>query len=242
MQAFRNSTCSGLLRFLMIAWLPVFISSCAFNITRYTDGPLTQYLSEPIPKLKQPIAKTLSLEKVMFQTAASFKATMISDMVAREIYFMPADVGHEVKSILNMDKEYSENATYQALNLIAKNRAQARHMWSGDTGQLVTTTNSAGQSTQAYIQRQDSMAKAAYKKGDYLGGNIHTSASMNAMKIQQSYERAQATVGFTFAVFNAFSAFGEALIKSDFIELRNWIEFESGAISDNDCFARVMAT
>ena len=232
MHLFCNSTGPDLFRYLMIVWLSVLTSSCTFNITRYTDGPLTQYLSEPIPQINQPIARTLSLEKVMFQTAASLKATMISDMVAREIYFMPEDLGRNVKSILNLDKEYSKDSTYQALNLIARNRAEARQMWSGTTSQTVSSGLVNRQPAKAYIQRQENRAKEAYNKGDYLAGDIHNSAAMNAMKIDQSFSQAQASVDLTFGVLNSLAAAGEALIKNEFIKLRNWIEFESGAIGN----------
>lgn len=73
------------------------ISGCSFNVTRYTDGPLTQYLTEPVPTLNKPIARTLSVEKIMYNTAGSMKAIMISDLVTREIYLMPDEVGIEVK-------------------------------------------------------------------------------------------------------------------------------------------------
>lgn len=207
-------------------------SGCTINMTRYSDGPLTEYLKEPIPRLHKPIAQTLSLEKVTFQTAFGFKATMISDIVAREIYFMPEDVGRQVKEKLNLDKEYSKEATYKALNILARNRTQARHMRSGETMQAVTTTNVSSAWTESYIKRHESMAKLAYKKGDYLGGDIHNSAATNTMRIDQSFGQAQAAVGATFAVLNSMAAVGEELIKTEFIGLRNWIEFESGAIGE----------
>ena len=74
------------------------------------------------------------------------------------------------------------------------------------------------------------MAKEAYRKGDYLGGDIHNSAAMNTLMIDQSFARAQASADMTFSLLNSMAAAGEALIKSKFIKLRNWIEFKSGAI------------
>jgi hypothetical protein len=207
-------------------------SGCTFSVTRYSDGSLTEYLKEPIPRLHEPIAQTLSLEKVTFLTSAGFEAIMISDMVAQEIYILPEDVGHEVKAKMNLDKEYSKEATYQALNILARNRTEARHAQSGATSQAVTTTNISSAATESYIKRQESMAKQAYKKGDYLGGDIHNSAATNTMRIDQSFGQAQAAVGATFAVLNSLAVVGEALIKSEFISLRNWIEFESGAIGE----------
>lgn len=228
MQTFRNSFISGLLRLLFVGGLLVFTSGC-INVTHYTDGQLTQYFSEPIPKLSKPIARTLSLEKITFQTAANFKGTMISDLVAREIYIIPEDVGREVKATLNLDKEYSKEATYRGLNILAKNRTKARHMWSGGSP-TVLPMNTVSSSTDGYIQRQSSMAKEAYKKKDYLKGDIHNSAAINALTGKHAAERTQAVVGTTFAVLNAMAAAGEGLIKGDFINLRNWIEFKSGAI------------
>lgn len=207
-------------------------SGCAFNVTRYTDGPLTDYLAQPVPRLDRPIARTVSLEKVMFQTAASMEATMISDMVAREIYFLPEEVGEQVKRELQLDRHYDAAATYKALNTVARNRAQARHMWDGETAPVPTVTANTSQSTVTYVRRQESMAKAAYDKGDYLAGDIHNSAATNALMIDQSFSQAQATVTTGFAVLNAMAAAGEALIKDDFIRLRNWIVSESGAIGD----------
>lgn len=52
------------------------------------------------------------------------------------------------------------------------------------------------------------------------------------MMIDQSFVAAQASVDFAFASLGAFKALGEQFIKNDFINLRNWIEFKSGAISD----------
>lgn len=231
MQTFRNSTFTGFLKFLMTGWLLVFLSGCVFNVKHYTDGPVTQYFSEPIPKLDRPIARTLSLEKITFQTAANFKGTMISDMVAREIYIIPEDVGHEVKATLNLDKEYSKEATYQGLNILAKNRTKARHMWSG-ANQVALPMNTVNSSTDGYIQRQSSMAKEAYKRGKYLKGDIHNSAAISSLRSKHAAERTQAVVGTTFAVLNAAAAAGEGLIKGEFIDLRNWIEFKSGAIGN----------
>ena len=183
-------------------------SGCTISVTRYSDGPLTEYLKEPIPRLHKPIAQTLSLEKVTFQTASGFKAIMISDMVAQEIYIMPEDVGRQVKAKLNLDKEYSNEATYQALNILARNRTEARHMHSGETSQAVTTTNISSAWTESYVKRHESMANQAYKKGDYLGGDIHNSAATNTMRIDQSFGQAQAAVGATFAVLNSLAAVG----------------------------------
>jgi hypothetical protein len=205
-------------------------SGCAFNVTRYTDGPLTQYLSQPIPKLNRPIARTVSLEKITYQTAGGMKATMISDLVNREIYILPAEVGIEVKKILDLDRQYSKKATYAALNVLAENRTKARHMWRKNNPNIAQSSVTSNSNTSQYILNQESMAKDAYTRGDYLGGDIHNSAATNALMINQSFGQAQATVGAAFSLLNAAASAGEALIKEDFLELRKWFEVESGAI------------
>lgn len=213
---------------LIIICLLLFLSACSF--TRYTDGPLTHYLTQPLPKLSKPIAQTFSLEKISYQTAQNMKAVMISDLVNREIYLLPEHIGKEVKGILKLDEKYNKKATYRALNLIAKNRAKARHLRS--TKSMPSAPPSIASSSD-YIRRQESMAKNAYKKGDYLKGNIHSSAASNAIKIDQSFARAQSAVNVSFSLLNAMAIAGEALIKRDFMRLHRWIEQESGAINKN---------
>jgi len=226
---------SKLYRSLIILFLLIiqFVTSgCSINMTRFTDGPLTQYLKEPIPKLQKPIARTLSLEKVSYQTAGNHKGIMISDLVAREIYLLPEEVGREVGELLKLDDEFSEEATYTALNTIAKNRAKARSISGNNSGPTFSSTSVTSPYTQQYIHNNEIQANAAYKKGDYLKGDIHTSAAANAMTIDQSFQAAQTTVEVSFAVIGGLQALGEYFIKNDFINLRNWIEFKSGAIGD----------
>ena len=118
---------------MILLFVPVLALSvtagCSLKITRYTDGPITQYLAQPIPKTNRPIARTLSLEKVIYNTAGGSRATMISDLVAREVYILPENVGREVKGLLKLDDAFSKKATYTALNTIARNRAPAQVMW-----------------------------------------------------------------------------------------------------------------
>ncbi len=78
-------------------------TACSINMTRYTDGPLTQYLREPIPSLTKPIARTLSMERVTYQTADGYNGTMIGDLVARKIYLLPEEVGREVGGLLRLE-------------------------------------------------------------------------------------------------------------------------------------------
>ncbi len=215
---------------IVTAILLVASSGCAFNVTRYTDGPLTQYLTEPIPKLKRPIARTVSLERITYQTAGGMKATMISDLVGREVYILPAEVGIEVKKTLDLDRQYSKKATYAALNVLAENRTKARHMWRNNNPNIAQPSITSNVNSSQYIKSQESMAKAAYAKGDYLGGDIHNSAATNALMIDQSFGQAQATVGAAFSMLNAMASAGESLLKEDFLELRRWLEVESGAI------------
>jgi len=206
---------------------------CSLHFTRYTDGPLTDYVNEPIPRLQKPLARTMSLEKVMYLTAASMKARMISDMTGREIIFIPADVGGKVKDQLKLDDAFSPDATRAGLNTIAEFRLKARAGESPGAPPAGSSNAPMNASTERYIQRQEMMAKEAYTKGEYLTGNIHTSAASNAIAINQSFARAQATADLAFSVIGGMSAAGEALIKADFINLRNWIETQSGAIGPN---------
>lgn len=203
------------------------ISACSLKMSRYSDGPLTEYLTQPIPKLDKPLARTLSLEVVDYQTAANMKGIMISDLVAREIYILPATVGSEVDTILQMDAEFSEKATLDALNVIAKNRSKARNISGSGSPQPMPDT--IGTSSQ-YVKNQERLAQEAYRNGDYLKGNIHNSAAMNSLMIDQSFAQAQSTVNLGFAILGAAQAAGEALIKKDFNNMRHWIAFESGAI------------
>jgi hypothetical protein len=224
-----HRTSQSALPLLALALTQLATSGCVnFNPTRYSDGPLTQYFGRPIPKLDKPIARTLSLEKVAYTTSVNMKAIMIGDLVAREIYVLPEEVGREVKQLLNLDNEFSEEATYAALNTIAKNRAKARSLRGNQPVPTPPATTSA--STQAYIQRQEGMAREAYRKGDYLGGDIHNSAAQNAMMIDQSFGRAQASANLAFSIVGGLQAAGEGIIKSDFVKLRKWIESGSGAI------------
>ncbi|UCG78506.1 MAG: hypothetical protein JSV21_01330 [Nitrospirota bacterium] len=218
--------------FLFILVLICFAISGCFAVTRYTDGPVTQYLTEPIPKLKKPIARTVSLEKVKYNTAANMKAIMISDLVAREIYVLPEDVGNEVKELLELDKKFSKKATYKALNIIARNRDKARSLSGKKIEMNRPSTGPADASSARYIEREERRANEARRKGDYVQANIHSSAAMNNMMISQSFQRAQATVDVAFATLGAVQAAGQGIIKGEFIKLRNWIEFESGAIGD----------
>lgn len=223
---------------LTIAFIMVFFGSgCSFSVTRYTDGPLTGYLSEPIPTLARPVARTVNVEKIRFQTAAGFKGHMVSDMVAQEIYIIPSDLGREIKSTLNLDQEYSKTATYEALNILARNRANTRlHQNGTNTLELIQslpTQNTTSDSTERYVRREERLAKEAQDRGDYLAMDMHLSGAMNAMMIDQSFARAQATANTAFAVLNAAAFVGEKLVKDEFLRLRNWIVYESGAIGDS---------
>lgn len=203
-------------------------SGCAinFNPTRYSDGPLTQYLGKPIPKLDKPIARTLSVEKVAYTTAVNMKGILIGDLYAGEIFVLPEEVGDEVKELLKLDNEFSDEATYAALNTIAKNRAKARGLRNNQTIQMPPTTSA---STDAYIQREVEASREAYKRGEYLRGDIHNSAAQNAIGIDAAFGRAQASANLAASILNLAQA-GEAMMKSDFIKLRKWIESSSGAI------------
>ena len=202
-------------------------SSCVLNMTRYTDGPITEYLDQPLPELAAPIARTFSVEKVFYNTAANQKGTMIGDLVAREIYILPAKVGLEVGALLQMDQEFSEEATLAALNVIAQRRSEARK--AGSMSRAPAASGSSG-STSATIARHEQNASEAYAKGDYLGGDIHSTAAQTSIQIQASGQQTMAVANTIFSVLGAAAAAGEAMIKSEFNACRNWFQTESGAI------------
>ena len=215
---------------IAILLIQLSISACSFNYTRYTDGPLTQYVEEPLPELDRPLARSLNVEKVQYNTAGNMKGIMIGDLVAREIYILPKEVGHEVDALLRMENEYSGEATLAALNTLAKRRTEARHMWSGNTAQT-PSRDGLSSTTEGYIEDMEDRAREAYDKGDYLRGDIYTGAAMNAITIDSGFAGAQATADFGFSVINAGQKAGEAFIKNDFNKLRDWIEKDSGVIS-----------
>ena len=62
MKTLRNSELSCLLFLFILVPMLLATSGCSTNFTYYTDGPLTQYLTKPIPKLNKPIARSLSVE------------------------------------------------------------------------------------------------------------------------------------------------------------------------------------
>lgn len=206
------------------------VSGCAFNVTRYTDGPLTAYLSQPLPRIERPLAQTLSLEMIEFQTAGGFKGVLISDLVAREIYLLPEEVGLEAKRRLDLDAEFDAGATYQTLNYLARSRQQARHMQTGAAVPAMSTATATSNYTRAYVDRQSAFAREAYAGGDYLKGDIHNSAAINAMQIDQAFAGAQASVDLAFAALGGLAAAGRALYQSEYNGMRAWLETQSGAI------------
>lgn len=202
-------------------------SGCSIHISQYSDGKLTDYFHQSIPKLQQPIAATLSLEVVDYQTAASMKGTMVSDLGAREIFLLPSDVGKQVEDLLQLDREFSMKTTKAALNAIAKARVDARALHGF---QKLPGVPVASASSNRYIEHHSKLSKEAYSKGDYLGGDIHNAAAANRITIDQSFDQAQATANLAFGMLGAMAAAGEAMIKNDFNDLRNWLVTSSGAI------------
>ena len=217
---------------IAIILIQLSVSACSLNYSRYSDGPLTQYLEQPLPQLDRPLARTLSVEWVQYNTAGGSKGIMIGDMVGREVYILPKEVGREVDALLRMDDEFSSEATLAALNTLAKRRTEARHMWSGDTAQM-PSTDSLSSATAIYVEQMEDRAKDYYDDGNYLMGDIYTGGAMNAITIDGAFGRAQATADLGFAVLNAGRKAGEAFIKNDFNKLRDWIEKDSGVISSN---------
>jgi len=206
------------------------IEGCSLNFTRYSDGPLTQYLGEPLPKTTEPIARSFNLERISFQTAANMKGMVISDFISRDFIYLPGNVGVEVKQTLQLDEKYDEKRTLEALNIIAKYRSKGKK--SSPTNITMAQSSNTPSTNVDYIRRQESLARDAYKKGDYLKGNIHNSSAANAIAINQSFSQAQAAANLGFAVIGGLAAAGRAMIQTDFENLRNWIEKESGAIGN----------
>lgn len=203
-------------------------SGCSFKMSRYSDGSLTNYFNQPIPKLKRPLAASLSLEVVNYQTAASMRGVVVSDLGGRgEIFYLPDDVGQQVEELLQLDREFSKDATIAALNAIAKARVHARRAHGYQTPPMAPVT---GSGSGRYVEHHSELAREAYSKGDYLRGDIHNAAAANRIAIDQSFGQAQATANLAFGVLGAAAAAGEALYKSKFNNLRNWLRTNSGAI------------
>lgn len=206
--------------------LPI-INGWSVKISRFSDGNLTEYFNQPIPKLQQPLATSLSLEVVTYQTAASMKGTIVSDLAFREIYFLPKDIGKEVEELLQLDEEFSDEATINALNVIAIGRSVARALHGSQSIPEISTSSA---SSNHYIEVQSQMAKEAYAKGDYLGGDIHNAAAANSIAINAAFGRTTASANLAFSVLGAMAAAGEAMIKASFNKTHSWLEFSSGAI------------
>ena len=213
---------------LYLGMMVILTAGCNLQLSRYSDGDLTTYFQQPIPKLNAPLARTMSLEVVKYQTAANLKATMISDVTAREIYVLPKEIGKKVEEQLLLDEAFDEEATLEALNIIAKGRAKARSIHGGK----LKNTSSAPASNDSYVTHHSELASEAYAKGDYLKGNIHNTAAMNSIRINSAFARAQATADVSFAVLGAMAAAGESIIKNEFNRTRTWIEKSSGAVSE----------
>ncbi len=203
------------------------INGWSVKISRFSDGNLTEYFHQPIPKLHQPIATSLSLEVISYQTASNMKGMMVSDLGAREIYFLPKDVGKEVEELLQLDEEFSDEATINALNVIAIGRSKARALHGGKG---LPEISAASSGSDQYVELQSQLAKEAYAKGDYLGGDIYNAAAANRLAINAAFGRTTASVNLAFGVLGAMAAAGEAMIKAKFNNLHNWLEFSSGAI------------
>ncbi|MEM7365425.1 MAG: hypothetical protein AAF525_15495 [Pseudomonadota bacterium] len=206
------------------------LTGCGISITRYSEGPLTEYLSSPLPVIEHPIAQSVSLETIDYNTAAGLKGMMISDLVAAETYVLPKSTGRESREALALDEPISEESILKALNIIARDRAKARSaMGLGKLGDVTTVQND--NSVNQYVEQQQQAAEEAWEKGDYLQGNIHSSAASNSLLIQQSAARTQAAAGLMFATLDAMAAAGEVLRTTEYLNLRNWLITQSGAIS-----------
>jgi hypothetical protein len=206
------------------------MAGCTLNINRYTDGPLTGYLDEPVPQLSAPLARTLSLERVTYNTASGDAGTMISDLTAREIYILPSAVGREVGRILKLDDSFDPTATVAALNKIAEKRSEARA--AGTIRKLGTFRDVDPAESTASSRRQQALAAEAYARGDHVEGDIRSAAAGAFLKTRQPYMATQQDQSLAYNVVGLAGAAGQAMVKSEFETLRVWLERSSGAIAE----------
>jgi hypothetical protein len=199
---------------------------CSF--TRYADGPINDQLQQPLPELRQPLARTFGTEVVSYNTAGGLKAIDIGDLTGREMYVLPADLGRKVDDALSLDDGFDEASTAKALNLIFAQKVAARR----DAGIELAPppTDRLNPTSAQYVERHHARAKEYYAHRDYLRGNVHMGAAMNVASIDASFAAAQSTAQTSFAIFGAAAALGEAIVESEFEQLRAWISEESGAV------------
>jgi len=201
-------------------------SGCSINPVWYSDGQLTNYFQQPIPKLTKPVAATLSFKSVTYNSAASLKGSYQTHLNPNNLFTLPAKVGTQVQTLLQLDQKYSEHSTVAALNAIAKAQAEARMQNNSSASLSIPVANSG---SNQFIQRQSQLASDAYSKGDYLVGNTHTSAMETGIAMQ----RVEAGIGVmnaTVGLINAMASAGMTLKIDDFNRLHNWLLTSSGAI------------
>lgn len=102
-----------------LVWVAVLaaLGGCSFTFSRYVDGPLAGYIEQPLPKLRGPIARELSFEWVRFNTAGGYSGLVVNDRAIPKVRTLSDKVGYRIAQLLEMNREYSDRATAEALAL-----------------------------------------------------------------------------------------------------------------------------
>jgi len=212
---------------VMTVLLSVLSSGCAINPVSYSDGKLTDYFHQPIPKLRQPLAATLSFESATFYTPAGMRGSFHTNLSPGNNYTLPDAVGKQVNALLQLERGYSEETTIAALNAIAKTWAETR---TENTPRSFTTASVGSVDSSQFVERQSQMASEAYSKGDYLTGNTHVSAMEGSIAFQRGVAAGSAVLNSTVSMLSAMAAAGATMQTDNFNRLHSWLLTESGAI------------
>lgn len=202
-------------------------SGCSINAVRYSDGSLTDYFQQPIPKLQQPLASTVGLKSAIYYTPAGMKGSFHTDLSPNNNFTLPDEVGTQVKALLQLERGYSKETTIAALNAIAKAWANSR---TENTPQSLTNISSGDAGSSRFIDRQSQMASEAYRNGDYLTANTHVSAMEGSIAFQRGVATGTAVMNATISGLTAMSIAGAEMQTNDFNRLHSWLLTGSGAI------------
>jgi len=204
-------------------------------IKYYSEGPTTEYLSQPLPKLTKPIAQSLSLTTINVYNGIDNRCNYISDKTGGKLVILPG-LEKELKATLHLERQYSDKTVMAAINVVSKKIYELSASGTTKDSVAPAALNTQGKiaSNENYIKGQEDMAKRAASKGDYLSANIHQGAAMNSIAINQSFERAQAGANLGASITNLLFSFdandakksNENVYQGKYI----WIEKQSGAI------------
>lgn len=225
----------------MVSRLSVMILAFTFygccglvNLTTYCNGELADYLYQPIPKIGQPLASTLSLEIYSYNTASSMGGNAQNEYSGGAVYWLPELVGENVEEVLRLDEQYSEGSTIAALNVIAKTRVD---LLDEIDIPYVDTPNRVSQKYTEGIKVQLRLADEASRKGEYSKAEIHRTAATTRMSFQltqmesdQAFARTEALRNFLFATMSAVQAIALESAKKDYERLNDWLIDSSGVI------------